>query len=224
MHPIAETLSSLIDHALKPGFTIDPISKRPVSSPEQPGFLQVMGQKDSRAVQTDIPTVCEMLTLLQHYLVHLPITEMTLGEDLPEIALKPGVLVDDAHKRVLLLVACEADTLPYVAHYVADRIPSGELKARAGTLALSFVIETHGQTQHLIPEWHAAWYVANDPDHCIPVLALQSVLQDEHFSGDWVDLALQRMGVFRLPRAKAIEALRPRNKADAVHDSKPLSD
>ena len=84
--------------------------------------------------------------------------------------------------------------------------------ARAGTLALSFVIEPHGEAEHLIPEWHAAWYVSHDPGHCIPVLALKSVLQDERFSGDWVDVALHRMGVFRLPRAKALDALRPRTK------------
>lgn len=215
MHPIAETLHALIDQAMAPGFTVDAATQQAVSTTERPGFLRVMGQKDSRAVQTDIPAACEMLTLLQHYLYHLPITEMELTEELPEIALTPGVLVDAARKRVLLLVACEADTLPYLAHYVADRIPSNELKSRAGTLALSFVIETHGDCEHLIPEWHAAWYVANDPGHCIPVLALRSVLQDEQFSGDWVDVAMHRMGVFRLPRAAAIEALRPRKKSGA---------
>lgn len=198
MHPIAETLQALITQA--------------ISASERPGFIQVMSNKDSRAVQNDVPAAFEMLTLLQHYLDQLPVTETLLTEDLPEIALTPGVLVDAAHKRVVLLVACEADTLPYVAHYVADRIPSNELKSRAGTLALTFVIETHGEQEHLIPEWHAAWYVANDPGHCIPVLALRSVLQDEQFSGDWVDVALHRMGVFRLPRAKALEALRPRTK------------
>lgn len=210
MSPIAETLNSLIDQAMEPGFRIDPVTKRPVATPGQPGFLQVMGQKDSRAVQNDIPTACEMLTLLQHYLGHLSITETTLDEDQPEVELTSRILYDGEHKRVVVLITCEADTLPYVAHYVADRIPSNELKSRAGTLALSFVIETHGEVEHLIPEWHAAWYVAHDPGHCIPVLALRSVLQDEQFSGDWVDVALQRMAVFGLPRAKALEALRPR--------------
>ncbi len=212
MPSTAERLSALVDQAMRPSFTIDPVTKQPVGSSDQPGFLQVMGQKDSRAVQTDIPAACEMLTLLQHYLDRLPVTEVVLTEDLPEIELTPGVLYDGEHKRVVALIACEADTLPYVAHYVADRIPSAELKGRAGTLALSFVIEAHGEAEHLIPEWHAAWYVNHAPEHCIPVLALKSVLQDEHFSGDWVDAALQRMGVFRLPRAKALEALRPRTK------------
>lgn len=212
MTSIAETLSSLIDQAMQPGFTIDPVTKQPVGAAGQPGFLQVMGQKDSRAIQTDIPTACEMLTLLQHYLSRLSIEETPLGEDLPEVDLVPRILYDGEHKRVVMLIACEADTLPYVAHYVADRIPSSELKARAGTLALSFVIEPHGEAEHLIPEWHAAWYVGHDPGHCTPVLALKSVLQDERFSGDWVDVALHRMGVFRLPRAKALEALRPRTK------------
>jgi hypothetical protein len=205
MTSVAETLSTLVDQA---------ISEHGIE--EQPGFIQVMARKDRRAVQNDIPAAFEMYTLLQHYLERLPLTEMRLGEDLPEVELTQGILYDGEHKRLVVLIACEANTLPYVAHYVADRIPSGELKARPGTLALAFSIERHGEPgnehEYLIPEWHAAWYVSHDPGHCIPVLALQSVLHDEQFSGDWVDVALHRMGVFRLPRTKALEALRPRTK------------
>ncbi len=203
MNPTAEILSSLIDHAITEH-----------RSTEQPGFIQVMAKKDSRSIQNDIPAAFEMYALLQHYLGHLPLRDTALSEDLPEIDLTPGILYDGEHKRVVALIACETDTLPYIAHYVADRIPSSELKGRAGTLALSFTIETHGEVEHLIPEWHAAWYVGHDPGHCIPVLTLRSVLQDEQFSGDWVDVAMQRMGVFRLPRAKALEALQPRTQTN----------
>jgi hypothetical protein len=217
MNPTAEILNRLLEQAMKPGFTVDPVTKEAVGVIDvSPGFLQVMGRKDRRSVQTDIPAAFEMYTLLQHFLELLPLTEICLSEDLPEIELTPGIRYDSEHKRLVLLIDCKADELPYVAHYVADRIPSSQLKARPGTLALAYSIERHGEpgreAEHLIPEWHAAWYVNHDPGHCIPVLALQSVLHDEHFSGDWVDVALHRMGVFRLPRAKAIEALRTRTK------------
>ena len=65
--------------------------------------------------------------------------------------------------------------------------------------------------EHLLPEWFAAFYVRGEPGHCIPILALRSVLADQRFGGDWVAVALERMTAFALPQEQAASAVRNHN-------------
>jgi UDP-2,3-diacylglucosamine pyrophosphatase LpxH len=52
----------------------------------------------------------------------------------------------------------------------------------------------------------AVFYVDGNEDHCIPILALSSVLEDERF-GDWVSVAFERMQTFCLPCNRARSAI-----------------
>jgi len=58
----------------------------------------------------------------------------------------------------------------------------------------------------LLPEWTAAFYVQGLARHCVPILALKSVLEDKRFVGDWVAVALHRLASFALPQAEAQQA------------------
>jgi hypothetical protein len=84
-----------------------------------------------------------------------------------------------------------------------------------GIFVLPFSIEYHASIEHLLPEWFAAFYVRGEPDHCIPILALKSMLADQRFGGNWVDLALECMTAFALPQEQAANEI-DRHKATTI--------
>ena len=169
------------------------------------GFVSVMA-KSSPAIQKDIPAAFEMYTLLEHYLKSLPVRHAAIGYGAKMLDLEPGIVVDDDGRKVIALLPIQATQLAQVAFWLADALPSQEVKAMPGTLALMFSVETHEGTEHLLPEWMAVFYVQGDARHCVPILALKSVLEDERFGGDWVAVALHRLTDFSLPQADAQQA------------------
>lgn len=171
------------------------------------GLIAVMA-KSRQSIQQDIPAAFEMYTLLSHFLSRLPLLAAHLGEDQPDVALDPSILHDDANGRIVALIPIANGEIGEIAYWLADGLPSERIKQMAGVLAICFSIEKLAATERLLPEWFAAFYVDGDARHCIPILALRSIMGDENFSGDWVDIALNRMAVFSLPRADATEGVK----------------
>lgn len=193
-----QTVNALIDQAISGD----------VLTGEGGGFIKVMASKDSHAVENDIPTAFEMYTLLQYFVERLPFKAVDLHEEAAPLDLTPMVAHDDERSRIVALLPVTEDLpLGTIAHFIADRLPSAEVKAMPGLLALPFVVENYDGADHLIPEWYAAFYKDGDPGHCFPILTMRSVLNEDRFSGDWVDVALHRMGVFRLPSEAAQAAI-----------------
>jgi len=170
------------------------------------GFVSIMG-KNSPNIQQDIPAAFEAYTLLLHFLDRLPTCSVSLDAASPMSGLSPAILHDAATARLVALLPIEADELATVAYWLTDSMRSQQIKQMAGVLALPFSIEHHAGVDHLLPEWFAAFYVHGEPDHCIPILALRSVLADQRFGGDWVNMALERMTVFALPQKQAKNAV-----------------
>ena len=169
------------------------------------GFLSVMAGSTA-AIQKDIPAAFEMYTLLEHYLKTLPIRHEMLAFGANPLALEPGIVVGHDAGKVIALLPIQAGQFGEVAFWLADALPSRELKAMSGVLALMFSVQAHDNIRHLLPEWTAAFYVKGNAGHCVPILALKSVLEDERFGGDWVAVALHRLSEFALPQAAAEEA------------------
>jgi len=206
MRITAQTVNELIDQAISGD----------VLTGDGGGFIKVMASKNSHAVENDIPTAFEMYTLLQYFVDRLPFAAMPLHEDFAPMDLAPLIAHDEERNRLVALLPVTEDMpLGVIAHFIADRLPSAQVKSMPGILALPFVIETHEGAEHLIPEWYAAFYKDGHPGHCFPILTMRSVLNEESFSGDWVDVALNRMAVFRLPREDAQEAVVMKRQASA---------
>lgn len=178
-----------------------------VLTDEGGGFVSIMG-KSSPSIRQDIPAVFEAYTLLSHFLGKLPLRAVSLNANCPLFDLSPAILHDVEAGRLVALLPIGAGELTAVAYWLTDSVRSDQVKQMAGVLALPFSIENHADTEHLLPEWFAAFYVHGDPGHCIPILALRSVLADQRFGGDWVALALERMINFSLPQKEAKSAVR----------------
>lgn len=168
------------------------------------GFLRVMSCK-TRVVQRDIPAGFEMYTLLTHFLPKLALHAVNLSS--ADVLLAPAVLYDEPAGRLVALIQVNAHELELVAYWLSAGIRSDIVKGLPGLLAVPFSIEAHEGRRHLIPEWFAAFYVDGNEDHCVPILALQSIIADERM-GDWVSVAFERMGAFGLPCDTATQAIR----------------
>jgi hypothetical protein len=171
------------------------------------GFVSIMG-KSSPSIRQDIPAAFEAYTLLSHFLGRLPVRSVVLDATNPISDLSPGILHDAIAARLVALLPIGAGELTAVAYWLTDSMRSNQVKQMAGVLALPFSIENHAGVELLLPEWFVAFYVHGDPDHCIPILALRSVLADQRFGGDWVAIALERMTAFALPQEQAASAMR----------------
>ena len=167
------------------------------------GFLAVMS-KGSSMVRQDIPASFEMYSLLLHFLPKSQVSHASFQA--ADLVLVPGVQYDPDRKAVVLLVAIEAEALQYVACAIADNLRSDKVKAMPGVLAVPFAIETIEGEQFLVPEWFVSFYVDGNEDQCVPLLTGRSVTDDQRF-GDWVNIAVERMAHFGLPRASAHEAV-----------------
>lgn len=178
------------------------------------GFIGVMG-KSSPGIRTDIPAAYEAYTLLSHYLTRLPDCSLDLDEGLHVVPVKPAILHDAKRSRLVALLPIRAGELTEIAFWLTSNIPSEQVKRMAGVLALPFSIETHEGNEMMLPEWFAALYVNADASHCIPLLTLKSVMQDQRFGGDWVAVALERMKIFSLPTESASTAV----KMSTGHDT-----
>lgn len=166
------------------------------------GFVTVMA-KGAPSIKTDIPAAFEMYSLLEHFLKTLPNSVTPMGPDSPVMELSSGIRVSADGDKLVALIPINAGELADIAFWLADGLPSREIKKMPGLLALPFSIEVHDEIQHLVPEWFAAFYVKGIADHCIPILALKSVMNDQRFGGDWVAVAIHRMTAFSLPQADA---------------------
>lgn len=166
--------------------------------------LTAMGKHVNAQVAQDVPAAAEMFGLLRHFLGRLPHRELDAGRGL---ALAPGVYQHQEHGHVVALVPVGSGELEFVAYWISQSVQSPKLLAMPGLLALPFSIEEHDGQRWLIPEWFAVFYVDSDPGHCVPLLALRSVLDDGRFS-DWVTAALVRATVaFGLPTGDASRAV-----------------
>lgn len=198
--PTQEKISALIDTAISGDVLTD----------DGGGLIAVMA-KSSLSIQKDIPAAFEMYTLLSHFLNRLPLLAAQLAEDRPDVALAPAILHDEGNGRIVALIPIASGEMGEIAYWLADSLPSDRIKQMAGVLAICFSIERHAAADRLLPEWFAAFYVDGDARHCIPILALRSIMSNENFSGDWVDIALNRMAVFSLPRADATEGVKKKS-------------
>jgi len=178
-----------------------------VLTDEGGGFVSIMG-KSSPSIRQDIPAAFESYTLLSHFLDRLPVRPASLEAARPISDLSPAILHDEMAARLIALLPIGAGELTAVAYWLTDSLRSNQVKQMDGVLALPFSIESHAGVAHLLPEWFAAFYVRGEPSHCIPILALRSVLTDQRFGGDWVGVALERMTVFALPQEQAASAVR----------------
>jgi len=169
-------------------------------------FVSVMG-RNSLNIQQDIPAAFEAYTLLSHFLETLPVRSALLNPTHRITNLSPVILYDTVTGRVVGLLPIEAAQLTAVAHWLIDHMPSDQVKKMPGLLAIPFSIEQHAGMECLLPEWFAAFYVHSEPNHCIPILTLRSVLSDHRFGGDWVNVALERMALFALPQQQATNAV-----------------
>jgi len=169
------------------------------------GFIAVMSKKGVN-VQNDIPVAFEMYSLLSFFMSSLPITDVELSDDMPEIALTPSILYDSATQRLVVLVPIGRQALSDVAYWISDNFRSDHVKQMPGILAIPFSIEMHDTVYHLLPEWFCAFYVDGDKNHCVPLLSFKSVMDNAQFGGDWVDVALKRMAAFCLPHEEALRA------------------
>lgn len=183
-----------------------------VLTDEGGGFVSIMG-KSSPGIRQDIPAAFEAYTLLSHFIGRLPVRPVSLDAARPLSDLAPAILHDATAARLVALLPICAGELTAVAYWITDSVRSDQVKQMAGVLALPFSIETPlTGVEVLLPEWFAAFYVGADPGHCIPILALRSVLADERFGGDWVNVALERMAAFGLPQEQAGNAVRGREQ------------
>lgn len=171
---------------------------------DETGFIQVMAHKNVD-VRRDVPYAFEVYSLLHHYLDSL---NMEMMQDGDVANLRHSIQFDEQRQRLMLMINVGANELEYVAHWIADRLPSNQVKSMAGILVVPFIIETLDDIKHLIPEWCAAFYVSGNADHCVPILVMQSILGNSQFGGDWVESALNRLEVFGLLVGKAKSSTR----------------
>jgi len=195
--PTQEQIGSLIEAAISGDVLLN----------EGGGLIALMS-KSIVGIKKDIPAAFEMYTLLSHFLSRLPLVATQLDDDRPDVSLTPSILHDDANGRIVALLPIASGEFAEIAYWLADGLPSDRVKQMSGVLAICFSVERHADADRLLPEWFAAFYVEGNARHCIPILALRSITSDQSFSGDWVDIALQRMAVFCLPRADAMQGIR----------------
>lgn len=168
--------------------------------------LRAMGRNELQA--RDVPGAMEMIALLQHFAPRLSVLDKSvpgLGDDGQDVALAPSLLWGGS--KLLLLIEVPAGEFESIAYWVADTLPSHKLKAMPGILALPFTIAAAGEgeqaTPTLIPDWFAVFYPHGKPEHAFVTLVLRSMLSNDAVGGDWVDVAVARMGFFGLPRQNA---------------------
>ncbi len=168
-----------------------------------PSVLRAMGRDSVKAL--DIPAAMEMIALLQHFGAKLPVRVASLGDD-AVIDMQGGVVWDKTGKLVLM-IPVETGALDHTAHWIADALPSPQLRALEGVLALPFTVEQRGEGDDaeavLFPEWFAVYYPYRRADYAFPILALRSILHHGEFGGDWVNVAVGRMAHYSLPREVA---------------------
>lgn len=155
--------------------------------------LGVMGCSAPKA--RDVPVAMEMVSLLQHFsMSHSMHGFAPQGESL---ALAPGIAW--CGSRALLLIEVGAGAFEEIAYWISDRLPSAQIKAMPGILALPFTVESPAAGAMLFPDWFAVFYPHGRQEHAFPILALQSALAHEDIGADWVAAALGRMGFYGLP-------------------------
>lgn len=164
--------------------------------------LTAMGAHANPSVAQDVPVAAEMFGLLRHFLGTLPRHSLADGE---VYRLAPGIYENHPLNQAVAFIPIQAGELDLIAYWLAQSVQSPKMIALPGLLVLPFSIEEHDGRRWLIPEWFALFYVDSAPDHCVPLLALRSVLDDGRFS-DWVDAALVRAAAFRLPTVEAVQA------------------
>lgn len=166
---------------------------------EAASVLRAMGCSAPKA--KDVPVAMEMVALLQHFASRLAVLDFT--QDGESMVLAPGIAWSDA--RALLLVDVPAGAFEEIAYWIADRLPSAQVKAMPGILALAFTVESHGNGSVLFPDWFAVFYPHARREHAFPILALQSALAHAAIDADWVGAALGRMAFYGLPGKPAAQ-------------------
>ena len=170
------------------------------------GFITVMAGK-STEVQQDIPAAFESYGLLSHFLHHLPVRHTALSDKDPPVELAAAIHFDADNGRLLALVPIGIGELDAVAHWYTASIMSTAVKQMQGLLALPFSLETHAETEVLIPDWCAAFFANGKSFHCIPILTLRSILSKEAVGQDWVNAALARLRTYALPVSAAMQSI-----------------
>ena len=170
------------------------------------GFISIMAGK-STEVQQDIPAAFESYGLLSHFLLRLSVRHTALSDMEPPVELAAAIHFDADKGRLLALVPIGIGELDAVAYWCTTSIMSTAVKQMQGLLALPFSLETHAETEVLIPDWCAAFYANSKSFHCIPILTLRSILSKEEIGQDWVNAALARLRTYALPMDAAMQSI-----------------
>lgn len=207
---IRETLRLLINNSISQDF-----DERGDGLPES---LIGMMSKTGKVSLSDIPAVFECLSLFGHYLDN----NANLIES--DVSSK-NLLVDSGDYNVsfrndlsafTLQIKIDAGDLPYIAHWCSNSVQSETLMNMGGIYVMPFYTETINNGLVLFPDWCQAFYVGGNPDHCIPMLALQSIETLNPFeNGDFASTALYRLSYYGLPVDKALGEL---DKNRAIKD------
>lgn len=171
---------------------------------EAASVLRAMGRNTLQA--KDVPGAMEMVALLQHFAPRLRVIDTSsLGEDGKDVELAQGIVWGSG--KLLLLIEIPVGEFENIAYWVADTLPSSKIKAMPGVLALPFTVESPGEDGNghrvLFPDWFAVFYPHGKAEHAFATLVLRSMLSHEALGGDWVDVAVSRMGFYGLPRQLA---------------------
>lgn len=163
--------------------------------------ITMMGRHTNPRVGQDIAVASEMLGLLRHFMGKLPFQYFSSKTVL---SLEPGIYCDATASSLIALLPVGPSELSLVAYWLSEALENRKAVELPGLLALPFTIEEHGERQWLMPEWNAMYYIDSSVEHCMPMLALKSVLDDVRFS-DWVSVALERADALGLPTGRARE-------------------
>src|SRR5690606_21024395 len=124
-------------------------------------------------VGQDIAVASEMLGLLRHFMGKLPFQYFSSKTAL---ALEPGIYFDSASSVLVALLPIGPSELSLVAYWLSETLENGKVVELPGLLALPFTIEVHDEKQWLMPEWNVIFYIDSSVEHCMPLLAMKSVL------------------------------------------------
>ncbi|MCL2876711.1 MAG: hypothetical protein FWF12_10605 [Betaproteobacteria bacterium] len=165
---------------------------------EENAFISIMAKK-SRHVRQDIPAAFDAYAMFSYFLHKIPIKDATLSDEGVPVELAPAIYFDRDNGRVLALIPIGVGELSAVSYWCTNSMMSETIRQMPGLLALPFSLETHAETEMLIPDWCAAFFVDGHAKHCVPILVLQSMLSYEAVGQDWVGAALARLRVFSVP-------------------------
>ena len=165
------------------------------------GLISIMGNNNEKI--KDVPVVSEALSCLLNALNSETIKFETVSEDQSNIDnFSERVVYRKSPEQILYFMDIKEDTISERIFWAAEKLPA-IIKEKKGTYIFLYSIEEYNGIKRLIPEWFNLFYMDNNVNTCVPILACYSVLNYPEFS-DWVPVSLYRSETFFLPVQAAI--------------------